>query len=181
MVFGLVAMLATATKAQAQVDLAMCNLKGNVKKVVYSTGVLEVPIECETLTFNRNGGIATIDGMSRKEYFSSYKADAKGRLWKVFGFAENTYTYNAKGYLDKFVIREDGVVTAVYNFIYDAQGKLLKEVIAEYEDGQNGQRTTNLFQYSAGDIDSHGNWTKRKRKNADGSTQIETRTITYWN
>lgn len=118
MAFGMAIMLATATKAQAQVDLAMCNLKGAVKKVVYSIGVVEVPIECETLTFNRNGSIATIDGMPRKEYFSSYKADAKGRLSKVFGFAENTYTYNANGYLDKIVIREDGVVTTIYNFIY---------------------------------------------------------------
>lgn len=175
------AMLSTTTDAYAGDDRTMCNLKGNVQKVVYDGDIQECPIECETLTFNRDGSLRTIDSYTKAQYYSyGYKKDAQGRLWKIPGVGEDTFTYNAQGYLDKIVMREYGEIGFVHKFTYTADGKLMKLVYTEYDGKKIYSQTTFQYIYSNSDIDAHGNWTKRIQRCSDGTNEVQTRTITYW-
>ena len=90
----------------------------------------------------------------------------------------STFTYNAKGKLAKHTY-EDAGMSIVTTFAYGTDGNV-SSTISKIEDYNTEKTSTIKVSYTVQAKDAKGNWTKRLARRTNGSSWVETRTITYY-
>lgn len=162
------------TKRIVRGDLGIFDLYGPVKAFTFANEWGSVK-----RTFDRNGLWLTMDGKSLKTiYQKGIRRNKAGRLIKgifdIDGNAEE-YSYDAEG---RIVKRDYHFfdTTEIDTYTYDAKGNLQKMHV---EEGGMDAAEPYTEVYEIQDTDKHGNWTKRKVKNGTESS-LETRVITYY-
>ena len=102
--------------------------------------------------------------------------DANGRIASILkGSGSNHYTYNSNGHM---LTEKNAKNGCTYN-VYNDKGFI---VSTRFESTSKTNPVYNRHEYSySGKYDKHGNWLRRLDVEIDnGSTIIETRTITYY-
>lgn len=183
---------------KAQGDLAAFDLKGKVKQctwVNHKAGCIyqgfSKDANKEVLLFAQNGHCLKWNGgtfvkMGGDALYSECSRDAKGRitsgeLYTAYynpGSGEDTFTYNANGKLAKHTY-EDAGMSIVTTFAYGTDGNV-SSTISKIEDYNTEKTSTVNVSYTVQAKDAKGNWTKRLARRTNGSSWVETRTITYY-
>lgn len=183
---------------KAQGDLTAFDLKGKVKQctwVNHKAGCIYKGFSNgtnkEVLLFSQTGRCLKWNGgtfvkMGGNALYSECSRDAKGRitsgeLYTAYhnpGSGEDTFAYNAKGKLAKHTY-EDAGVSIETTFVYGADGNV-SSTLSKIED-YNTEKTSSIkVTYTVQAKDAKGNWTKRLAKRTNGTSWVETRTITYY-
>lgn len=185
---------------KAQGDLAAFDLKGKVKLctwVNHKAGCIYKGFSKEEnkeiLVFAQNGRCLkwngapfAKEGVMGNALYNGCERDKKGRivygpLYTAFwnpGSADDTFVYNAQGKLAKHIY-EDAAMLIETTFAYDARGNVVSTT-SKLEDANTEKTSTIKVTYTIQAKDAKGNWTKRLAKRTNGSSWIETRTITYY-
>lgn len=171
-------------------DLAVFELQGPVRSCTWTRGE-SAP---QTYGFDRNGHWATLGGEALEAAGVSdvERIEGGGRLRKyTIGEydAADTYTYEFASTGQPSTQRIDSADGSydLTTYTYDSRGFVTQThrqgtVIEMGADEGDGERydATYTYTYSDGDIDSHGNWTKRQCTGTDGNKWTEVRSMSYY-
>ena len=175
-------------------DLALFDLKGNVKSVTYNENNAN-PIEWvywrndqtpnpNSVSFTNDGKLITPNASTessvqinrdKKDNITSIKVT---HLSTDDSFKYNI-DYNSKGRLT--ILEKDdnlrNIDSWTYKYYYNSNGLINKCTLKGFD--YDGNETSSTSTYSYDSFDEYGNWTKRTVKTGDYK-QIETREITYY-
>lgn len=177
-------MLTLCTGVYAYNDAKTLGLKGKVQSITLPLGcyIEEIPFfGVQTMTFDRDGAITTIDGKPAAES-TQWKIvrDATGRIQKVInddGYSVYTtiVAYNTAGRIASCTtsLKDDNEGDVVYKFAYNSLG-----FVSQFVNQSTSSPRTYNFEY--GGMDIYGNWLKRTYTETDGSVVVEDRVIKYW-
>lgn len=170
-----------ADKSVAKGDLIAFELMGNVKECKWTeTDALQ-----RTYTFDANGHLTKVNKKAVNRVFTNIKRDKKGRLLSYtedhpdeFYSNDVSYTYDAQGHLSTYKYTAPDYSCKI-TYTYNDKGHVASALnIGNYMD-EGTEKEKRTYNYVS--FDKQGNWTKRNRKQNDGSVITETRTITYFN
>lgn len=164
-------------------DLAMFELRGNVKSLVVRDQYESIRYE-----FDQDGKLLSVNGTPANGYYESLKRDAEGR---IASYTEGEYDmvadykliYGKNGFVEKRVMSDMGERTTTYT--YNDAGYLTSDrTLGEYtEMGADKPEKVDLksdYKYSA--VDENGNWTSRETTVSEegAAPYYEYRKITYY-
>lgn len=170
------AMLAQNAVRQQYYDAAIYDLKGNVKNcVLYKDG--------DTITYN-----FTKDGQEFTDiHYDEIRRDSEGRIiLRRLSSLVRVYSYdlieNEKFlYQDILFDHSIGYGSKTYH-IRNVNGVVIKQHAISSIRGNDKIENTFTYTntYTNHKFDNHGNWIYRVEKYPNGGTEVQTRTITYW-
>ena len=169
--------IASATVGAA--DWYAFDLKGKVKSVTYynrsSPYLWPYNDEVRTYSFDTAGKVKAPKNIKVIRNKKGVAIDFKYYMPDWDYWFSQKLTYNSNGTLKNLEFQYfDG---AIYQeFHYDKNGRVCKIAQKEYCEGEEYTSIT-FYEYIS--FDKKGNWTKRKSK-TNGSTNIETRKIAYY-
>lgn len=177
-------MLMLCVGVYAYNDLKTLGLKGNVRSIELPIRryIEEIPFfGVRSMTFDRNGAIATIDGKPVAESQQwTITRDAAGRISKVInsdGYSVYTtvVAYDAAGRIASCTtsLKDYNGGDVVYKFVYNSLG-----FVSRFVNQSTSSPQAYNFEYSG--MDACFNWLKRTYMETDGSIVVEERVIKYW-
>ena len=179
----LIVALLMSTMAVATVEAADWNafdLKGKVKSVTYynrsSPYMWPYDDEVRTYSFDTAGKVKAPKNVKVIRNQKGVAIDFKYYMPDWDHWFSQKLTYNSNGTLKN--VESDYVEGGIYQeFHYDKNGRVCKIVQKEYCEVGEEFTCTTFYEYIS--FDKKCNWTKRKSK-TNGSTNIETRKIVYY-
>lgn len=162
-------MFSVAATAQKYHDAEIDELKGHVKKCIWSFGG-----GSETYTFTEEGKFDVAPGCSNFVYNSNGYAISCD-LEYMGQKGKETFSYNAKKQVVKQVMTfPEGTIT--HEVTYNSDGTVKTQVETVSVEGMSQSVTIN-YTYEA--FDKQGNWTRRIAT-VGNQSEVQTRAITYW-